>query len=104
MYNWLIGFVQKYDIHYCCQFGFRKNHSTCSNASIHLINKLSSATDRHETTAGVFQDLSKAFDTINHQILFGTLYQGPKMWNSLAGSITNSSNYLNFKENTLAFL
>ena len=73
MYNWLIGFVQKYDKHYCCQFGFRKNHSTSSIASIHLINKLSSATDRHETNAGVFQDLSKAFDTINHQILFGKL-------------------------------
>lgn len=72
MYNWLI-FVQKYDIHYCCQFDFRKNHSTSSIASIHLIDKLSSATDRHETTAGIFQDLSKAFDTINHQILFGKL-------------------------------
>lgn len=35
--------------------------------------KLSPATDRHETTAGIFQDLSKAFDTIDRQILFGKL-------------------------------
>ena len=72
VYNRLIDFVQKYDILYNCQFGFRKNHSTAL-ACIHLINKIASAIDRHETTAGVFLDLSKAFDTIDHQILFGKL-------------------------------
>ena len=54
------------------QFGFRKKHST-SVASIRLINKILSATDRYEATAGVFLDLFKAFDTIDHQILFGKL-------------------------------
>ena len=72
MYNRLIEFVEKYDILYCCQLGFWKNHST-SLASIHLINKISSEVDRHENTAGVFLDLSKACDTIDHQILFGKL-------------------------------
>ena len=57
---------------YCFQFGFRKNHST-SLAFIHLINKISSAIDRHEITAGVFLDLSKAFDTLDHEILFAKL-------------------------------
>ena len=69
MYNRFIEFVQKYDILYSCQFGFRKNHSI-SLASIHLINKIASVIDRLETTAGVFLDLTKAFDTIDHQILF----------------------------------
>ena len=49
-----------------------KPHCT-SLSCIHLINKIASAIDRHETTAGVFLDLSKAFDTIDHQILFGKL-------------------------------
>ena len=35
---------------------------------------------------------------------FTILYQGPKIWNSLPGSIINSSSYLNFKKNMLKFL
>jgi len=62
-------FVEQYYILYRCQFGFRKNYST-SHALIHLINKVSSAIDQRETIVGVFLDLSKAFDTLNHQILF----------------------------------
>ena len=50
------------------QFGFRNNHSTAL-ALIDLINNISSAIDRNETTLGIFLDLSKAFDTINHEIL-----------------------------------
>ena len=57
MYNGLTECAETYEILYCCQFGFRKNHST-SLALIHLINKISSAIDRHEIPAGVFLDLS----------------------------------------------
>lgn len=69
MHNRLSEFIERHDILYCCQFGFRKNHST-SLALTHLVNKITSAIDRKEVTAGVFLDLSKAFDTINHDILF----------------------------------
>ena len=72
MCNRLTEFAEKYELLYCCQFGFRKNHST-SLALIHLINKISSAIDRREITAGVFLDLSKAFDTLDHEILFAKL-------------------------------
>ena len=72
MCNRLIEFVEQYEILHCCQFGFRKNHST-SLVLIHLIHKISSAIDRHEITAGVFLDLSKAFDTLDHEILFAKL-------------------------------
>ena len=71
MYNRITEFVEQHNILYRCQFGFRKNYST-SHALIHLINKIS-AIDQRETTVGVFLDLSKAFDTLDHQILFTKL-------------------------------
>ena len=52
MHNRLTEFAETYEILYCCQIGFRKNRST-SLALIHLINKISSAIDRHEIIAGV---------------------------------------------------
>jgi retron-type reverse transcriptase len=42
-------------------------------ALIHLVNKITSASDRKETTAWFFLELSKAFDTIDHDILFDKL-------------------------------
>ena len=74
IYNRLVEFADKHDILYRCQFGFRKNYST-SHALIYLVNKIASAIDQHETTVGIFLDLSKEFDTLNHQILFPTLEQ-----------------------------
>ena len=65
----MIEFAEQYNILYRCQFGFRKNYST-SHALIH---RISSAIDQRETTVGVFLDLSKAFDTLDHQILFTKL-------------------------------
>ena len=40
---------------------------------MHLYDKLSYAIDQREYTMGIFIDLSKAFDTMNHEILFDKL-------------------------------
>ena len=72
MHNRLIEFVERFEILHHNQFGFRKNHST-SLALVHLTNKIASAIDRKELTAGVYLDLSKAFDTPDHEILFNKL-------------------------------
>ena len=71
MYKRLLAFLDKQKILSDTQFGFRKNHST--SYQIKLYDKISCATDNREITVGVLIDLSKAFDTVDHNILLEKL-------------------------------
>ena len=72
MYKRLLAFLDRHKILSDTQFGFRKNHST-SYALTKLYDKISCAIDNREITVGVFIDLSKAFDTVDHNILLEKL-------------------------------
>ena len=72
LYNRLINFVESNSILHSCQFGFRKNTST-ENAVIELTNKIYSSLNLKKHSICVFVDFQKAFDTINHSILFRKL-------------------------------
>ena len=67
-----MSFVENHHILIDGKYGFRSNHST-SLALTEFVKKVSSAIDKQEGTIGVFIDLKKAFDTVNHKILLSKL-------------------------------
>ena len=68
MYNRLEEFLKSSEVFYKYQFGFRKHYST-NHALISIVEKIRDALGKNMYTCGVFIDLEKAFDTVNHQIL-----------------------------------
>ena len=68
MYNKLIQFLYQYNVLYQNQFGFRQGHST-HHALITLVDNITKSLDDGDIVIGMFLDLKKAFDTVNHKIL-----------------------------------
>ncbi len=65
-------FIDKNNILSKHQYSFRQNRST-EHAIIYFVDKITAALDQGKFTVGIFLDLSKAFDTINHNILIRKL-------------------------------
>ena len=72
MHNRLYNFLTEHNILSMNQFGFRKNYSTFL-ALMDLVDNISKNIDEGNYSIGIFLDLSKAFDTIDHTILLDKL-------------------------------
>ena len=73
LYNRLISYIEKFELLNERQFGFRKNYSTTMAIS-NIHDKLVKSIDQNLYSCCVFVDLSKAFDTVDHEILLKKMY------------------------------
>ncbi len=64
--------MEKHELLVDSQYGFRANRST-SMALMELIEDITSSIDNKKYAVGVFIDLKKAFDTIDHRVLINKL-------------------------------
>jgi hypothetical protein len=79
----LLNFWNRNNILYEFQFGFRANHST-TYALIEIMDNIYSWLEEGYYVAGIYFDLSKAFDTVDHSILLHKLY-----YNGVRGTAFN---------------
>ena len=79
MYSRFYSFLNIYNCISELQFGFRTKHST-SHALVSITERIREALDTGHFACGIFIDLQKAFDTVDHKILVSKLeYYGARV-------------------------
>ena len=75
VYSRVYSYLNLHKCIYELQFGFRSNHST-NHALTSLTENIREALDKGHFACGIFIDLQKAFDTVDHHILLKKLDYG----------------------------
>ena len=98
----IYNYLNSNNLLYKHQYGFRKHHST-ELAAIELTDKIFDNLDKKKIPLAVFIDLSKAFDTIDHNILLSKLqHYGIKgvALNWFQSYLTDRTQYVQYKDQT----
>ena len=74
VYDRIVNFNDHFSILHNNQFGFRKSRSTSMALNV-LVDKYHQALQDKQHMVGLFIDLSRAFDTLSHDILLKKLYK-----------------------------
>ena len=72
VYKRVYGFLDSNRSLYTSQYGFRSKHST-DNAVTEILGKILKNLENKKYTVAIFLDLSKAFDTLEHSVIFKKL-------------------------------
>ena len=72
IHNQLYDYFNDHQLFYENQYGFRMKHST-DMAALELVDRIVCTMDSNEIPLTIFLDLSKAFDTLDHNILISKL-------------------------------
>ena len=72
IYKRLSNFLDINNLIYSLQFGFRQNYTT-THALVNATESIRQTLDESSFECGIFVDLQKAFDTVDHKILLHKL-------------------------------
>jgi hypothetical protein len=106
MHNQLHEYFTTNNLYLNSQYGFRSMHST-ELATLELIDRNICNMDKNDTPINIYLDLSKAFDTIDHEILIQKLKHYGITGNSaqlLESYLTNRKQYVQFNNINSDFL
>jgi hypothetical protein len=93
LHDQLYNHFVKNNLFFHSQYGFRHRHST-ELAALEVIDRIVCSMDKNELPLNIFLDLSKAFDTLGHQILVTKL----QYYGLCDRSISLIRNYLSHRE------
>ena len=100
VYRQLYSYFTSHNLFYRSQHGFKKLHST-ETAALEFIDRIFKFLDSGEIPVSVYLDLSKAFDTLDHEILFHKLKHYGVNGTALhwfKSYLTDRSQYVQFDE------